>query len=79
MLPYGAPVHYGEGKHPGIDYDVRSGTPIIAATDGEVLAVGMSGTNSWEGGLVVRVLNADLIIFYTQKLFCSTPCDFAKT
>ena len=27
---YGAPVSYGEGAHPGIDFDISPGTPIIA-------------------------------------------------
>jgi murein DD-endopeptidase MepM/ murein hydrolase activator NlpD len=37
---YGAPVSYGERRHAGIDFDIRRGTPIIAASDGEVTYVG---------------------------------------
>ena len=33
---YGEPVNYGEGKHPGVDYYVTYGTPIIACADGFV-------------------------------------------
>ena len=39
-IPYGAPVSYAERQHPGIDFDIRRGTPIIAASDGEVIYVG---------------------------------------
>lgn len=38
--PYGAKVSYGDGRHPGIDYDIRRGTPIIAASNGVVVYVG---------------------------------------
>ncbi|MGD8502259.1 MAG: hypothetical protein PVH49_01525, partial [Syntrophobacterales bacterium] len=33
---YGAPVKYGEGRHPGLDYSIPKGTPIIACYDGKV-------------------------------------------
>ena len=33
---YGVPVSYGEGKHPGIDYDISRGTPLIACADGTI-------------------------------------------
>jgi murein DD-endopeptidase MepM/ murein hydrolase activator NlpD len=36
--PRGIPVPYGEGRHPGIDYEIPAGTPIIAVSDGEVAA-----------------------------------------
>ena len=29
---YDAPVTYGEGKHPGLDFGINIGTPIIAAS-----------------------------------------------
>jgi murein DD-endopeptidase MepM/ murein hydrolase activator NlpD len=35
--PYGGPAPYGEGIHPGIDFGISSGTPIIAVSDGEVI------------------------------------------
>ena len=66
MLPYGAPVGYGDGRHPGIDYALIPGTPIIAAVDGEVVGVGMSGNSWYQGGWVVRVLSADFITFYSH-------------
>ena len=37
---YGAKVSYGNGRHPGIDYEIGRGTPIIAASYGEVVYVG---------------------------------------
>jgi murein DD-endopeptidase MepM/ murein hydrolase activator NlpD len=36
---YGKPVDYGEKKHPGLDYDLAVGTPIIACADGIVTLV----------------------------------------
>ena len=39
---YGAPVYYGEGCNPGIDFDISQETPIIAGTEGEVSYVGDS-------------------------------------
>ena len=56
---YGAPVYYGEGCNPGIDFEVSQGTPIIAATDGEVSFVGdLDPEVSYSGGIFVRVQNA---------------------
>ena len=37
--PYGGRAPYGTGEHPGIDYDIRRGTPIIASADGLVIRV----------------------------------------
>jgi hypothetical protein len=39
MLRYGAQVGYGEGLHPGIDYTLPMGTPVIAISDGIVVIV----------------------------------------
>ncbi len=36
---YGDPANYGTGRHPGIDYDIRIGTPIIACADGVVARI----------------------------------------
>jgi murein DD-endopeptidase MepM/ murein hydrolase activator NlpD len=38
--PYDASVPYGEKRHPGIDFDINRGTPVIAASDGEVIYIG---------------------------------------
>ena len=70
---YGAPVSYGEGCHPGIDFEISLGTPIIAATNGKVSFVGASDTKgSFSGGIFVRVQNAqhfDLIYAHLSKVF----------
>ena len=70
---YGAPVYYGEGCNPGIDFEVSQGTPIIAATDGEVSFVGDSDPKvSFSGGIFVRVQNAqhfDLIYGHLSKVY----------
>jgi len=52
---YGAPVSYSEGSHPGIDFEISQGTPIIAVTEGEVSFVGGSDPKvSFSGGIFVR-------------------------
>ena len=66
MKQYGDPVVYGEWKHPGIDYALIPGTPIIAAVDGEVIGVGMGGKNYWQGGLGVKVMNEHFITWYSH-------------
>lgn len=48
--PYGAPVSYGEGRHPGIDFDIRIGTPIIATSDGDVIYIGEPDSRERYGG-----------------------------
>ena len=70
---YGAPVYYGEGCNPGIDFDISQGTPIIAATDGEVSFVGDSEPEvSYSGGILVRVQNPfhfDLIYAHLSEVY----------
>ena len=34
--PHGDPAPYGEGRHPGIDFDIFTGKPIIACSDGDL-------------------------------------------
>ncbi len=37
--PYGGPAPYGEGIHPGIDFGISRGTPIIAISNGKVILI----------------------------------------
>jgi murein DD-endopeptidase MepM/ murein hydrolase activator NlpD len=70
---YGAPVSYSEGSHPGIDFEIIQGTPIIAATEGEVSFVGDSDPKvSYSGGIFVRVQSAqhfDLIYAHLSMVY----------
>ncbi|MEX0345124.1 MAG: M23 family metallopeptidase [Rhizobiaceae bacterium] len=37
---FGDKVNYGQGKHPGLDYALARGTPIVAPTSGTIITVG---------------------------------------
>jgi murein DD-endopeptidase MepM/ murein hydrolase activator NlpD len=41
----GVPVPYGDGRHPGLDFRIDTGTPIIAASSGNVRLVDETGTD----------------------------------
>ena len=57
---HGAPVIYGEGKHPGIDFNIRIGTPIIAISDGTVLAIGEPDSKElYGGGIFVKISHGE--------------------
>lgn len=50
-MGYGADgVPYGDGLHPGIDYLVTIGTPIVAVSDGIVVFTGEPYKDKWYGG-----------------------------
>jgi hypothetical protein len=56
--PYGAQRPYG--RHPGIDFTVNIGTPVIAPADGKVTEIReFKGSQPWQGGWIVRVSHAD--------------------
>lgn len=58
--PYGAPVTYGEGRHPGIDFDISKGTPIIAISDGEVIYIGEPDAKErYGGGIFVGISHGE--------------------
>ena len=58
--PYGARVIYGEGLHPGIDFDISVGTPIIASSDGVVIHIGEPDyKESWRGGISVVISHGE--------------------
>lgn len=50
--PYGGRAPYGEGIHPGIDFDISRGTPIIAISNGKVVYIGELGADGAEVGVV---------------------------
>ena len=56
-----------------IDFDISQGTPIIAATEGEVSFVGDSDpVGSYSGGILVRVQSSqhfDLIYAHLRKVY----------
>jgi hypothetical protein len=55
--PYGEQRPYG--RHPGIDFMVGVGTPVIAPADGKVSEIrNFDGPRPWQGGWVVRVSHA---------------------
>lgn len=65
--PYGARVAYGEGKHPGIDYDIPAGTPIIAAADGIIVHIGdPCGGEWWCGGRTVWIGHMEFFTGYSH-------------
>ncbi len=54
---YGASAPYGEGIHPGIDFDISSGTSIIAISNGKVSYVG--SPEGIENGITVQVSHGE--------------------
>ncbi|MBT8263907.1 MAG: M23 family metallopeptidase [Desulfobacterales bacterium] len=74
MLRYGAPgVGYGEDLHPGIDYTIPIGTPILAVSDGIVVIVREPCPDQiYCGGLAVIVKHSDdffSFYFHLSKTF----------
>ena len=61
---YGQRVYYGEGKHPGIDYHVPVGTPVIACADGKVHARG--NTRGRKGDLYIVINHSGRKGFYAH-------------
>jgi murein DD-endopeptidase MepM/ murein hydrolase activator NlpD len=51
--PYGGTAPYGERIHPGIDFDIYRGSPIIAISGGKVVYINDEGVD----GTVVLVLH----------------------
>lgn len=61
--PYGAPVPYGEGRHPGIDFDIKIGTPIVAASDGVITYIGEPDSKErYGGGIFVSITHGEHFI-----------------
>ena len=46
--PWGGPAPYAERLHPGIDYGVASGAPVIVAAKGKVVLIKDFGQDGWE-------------------------------
>jgi murein DD-endopeptidase MepM/ murein hydrolase activator NlpD len=58
--PFGAPAPYGESRHPGNDFDVPEGTPIIATADGVVKKIKTPCPNKpYCGGLYLQINHVD--------------------
>ena len=58
--PYDAPVSYGERRHPGIDFDISIGTPIIASSDGLVFYIGEPDSKErYGGGIFVGISHGE--------------------
>lgn len=73
-IPYGAPVSYGERLHPGIDFDISIGTPIISASDGVVTLIGEPDTKDpVRGGISVGITHSEhsgmLLYGHLTKIF----------
>jgi murein DD-endopeptidase MepM/ murein hydrolase activator NlpD len=67
--PYGARVPYGEGRHPGIDFDINKGTPIIADSAGEIVYLEEPLPNEWwSGGISVALAHGERIGSYYAHL-----------
>ncbi|MFO7568868.1 MAG: M23 family metallopeptidase [Smithellaceae bacterium] len=66
--PYGAPIPYGEKRHPGIDFNIDIGTPVIAATDSIIIHIGESAyAESWSGGIyVITSTGGDIATLYSH-------------
>ena len=47
---------YGDGRHPGIDYEIPIGTPIVAVSDGIIVFIGEPHKDKIFGGGVAVVL-----------------------
>jgi murein DD-endopeptidase MepM/ murein hydrolase activator NlpD len=70
--PRGAPVSYGENRHPGIDFDIAGGTSIIAATDGEIILILDSESARLQGGIYVKARHGsyfDILYAHLTKVF----------
>lgn len=58
--PFGAPAPYGERRHPGNDFNVPEGTPIIAAADGVVKKIKTPCPNEpYCGGFFLQIKHVD--------------------
>jgi len=65
-LKYGDRVNYGEGRHPGIDYEIPTGTPIIAAANGFVSWIGDLENKAY--GEVIRLFGFATEITFIQYI-----------
>ncbi|MDZ7261107.1 MAG: M23 family metallopeptidase [candidate division KSB1 bacterium] len=62
---HGSAVPYGDFRHAGIDFDIRKGTPIIAASDGDVYYVGDPCPGEWYcGGIFISIYHRGIFTRY---------------
>ncbi len=70
---HGSPVSYGDGRHPGIDFNISTGTPIIAVSDGIVISRAEPDSGErYGGGFQVRIShgkNMDTNYMHLSKVF----------
>jgi len=64
--PHGGSAPYGEGRHPGIDLGISTGTPIIAASNGRVLLLKRTTADGDDGDEVVIMHGKHFISNYAH-------------
>ncbi len=69
--PWGGPAPYGEGIHPGIDFGIGTGTPIIAVSDGTVILVRSVSDSDDDGDMVMisHGMNFRSLYIHLSKVF----------
>ncbi len=65
---FGYPVSYGEGRHPGIDFNISVGTPVIAVSDGRVDVIDEPDRRErYGGGFYVRIFHGE--VFHGENFY----------
>lgn len=64
--PWGGPAPYGDGIHPGIDFGIGTGTPIIAVSDGIVILVSPVRDSANDGDQVIISHGTHFVSLYAH-------------